>query len=100
MGSAKKVSGLDVDKLRDYLLEHDIQPSVMSVNMGASPSYISRILNGSNKMSQMAYSSMCRILEVPETMFLEKKQECAVLNSDQLDRIERKLDTILRRMGC
>lgn len=100
MGTPKMVVGLQTEKLANYLAKNSIKPSVLSVNMGASSSYIERILSGGNKMSQMAYTSMCHILEVPESMFLEKKQGCAVLNSDQLDRIERKLDTILRRLGC
>lgn len=100
MGSAKKVSGLDVDKLRDYLREHDIQPSVLSVNMGASPSYISRILSGGNVMSQMAYTSMCHCLNVSETEFIKKKPSELSLDEAYRKRIEEKLDVILRRLGC
>lgn len=100
MGSAKKVSGLDVDKLGDYLREHDIQPSVLSVNMGASPSYISRILSGGNVMSQMAYTSMCHCLNVSETEFISRKSPELSLDEAWLKRMEEKLDTILRRLGC
>ena len=100
MGSAKKVSGLDVDKLGDYLREHDIQPSVLSVNMGASPSYISRILSGGNVMSQMAYTSMCHCLNVLETEFIKKKASELSLDEVYLKRMEEKLDVILRRLGC
>lgn len=100
MGSAKKVSGLDVDKLGDYLREHDIQPSVLSVNMGATPSYISRILSGGNVMSQMAYTSMCHCLNVSETEFIKKKAPELSLDEVYLKRMEEKLDAILRRLGC
>ena len=100
MGSAKKVGGLDVDKLGDYLREHDIQPSVLSVNMGASPSYISRILSGGNVMSQMAYTSMCHCLNVSEMEFIKKKSPELSLDEAWLKRMEEKLDTILRRLGC
>ena len=100
MGSAKKVSGLDVDKLGDYLRQHDVQPSVLSVNMGASPSYISRILSGGNVMSQMAYTSMCHCLNVPETEFIGRKSPELSLDEAWLKRMEEKLDTILRRLGC
>jgi transcriptional regulator with XRE-family HTH domain len=100
VGSAKKVSGLDVDKLGDYLREHGIQPSVLSVNMGASPSYISRILSGGNVMSQMAYTSMCHCLNVSETEFIKKKPSELSLDEVYLKRIEEKLDVILRRLGC
>ena len=100
MASAKKVSGLDVDRLGDYLREHDIQPSVLSVNMRASPSYISRILSGGNVMSQMAYTSMCHCLNVSETEFIKKKSSELSHDEVYLKRIEEKLDVILRRLGC
>lgn len=100
MGSVKKVSGLDVNKLGDYLRERDIQPSVLSVNMGASPSYISRILIGGNVMSKMAYTSMCHCLNVSETEFIKKKSSELSLDEAYLKRMEEKLDVILRRLGC
>nr|DAH40869.1 MAG TPA: protein of unknown function DUF4083 [Caudoviricetes sp.] len=51
-------------------------------------------------MSQMAYTSMCHCLNVSETEFISRKSPELSLDEAWLKRMEEKLDTILRRLGC
>lgn len=81
---------IDANKLKNHLRKGNISYAQLSKTMGCNDSYISNLISGHNEMSTSMYKLMCLTLNVEESMFL-------VTTETQLDRIERKLDELLRR---
>lgn len=101
---AKRKAKIDTAKLRDYLIAHGIEPTEISYKIGASKWYLNKILSGSNtEVSQMAYVAICNALQVPEATFIVQETPAPEIPADrteQLDRIERKLDQILTALSA
>ena len=95
-----QMGNLDIEKLYRYLDNNGINRRELSKKMGASPNYISNIINGTTSMSRMGYVSMCNTFGVSESLFLKQPEKPEETHDNQLDRIEHKLDTILRRLWC
>ena len=81
---------IDVNKLKNHLRKGNISYAQLSKAMGCNDSYISNLISGRNEMSTSMYKLMCLTLDIEESTFL-------MTTETQLDRIERKLDELLRR---
>lgn len=100
MGSKRSIDNFDVDKFSKYLLDNNIDSKKLAEEIGASSNYVKKIASGTSSVSLLGYRAICNALQVPESLFV-REQEAVVETEDvQLDRIEHKLDTILRRLGC
>lgn len=81
---------IDTDKLKNHLRKSNISYAELSKAMGCNDSYISNLISGDKGMSTSMYKLLCMTLDVEESTFL-------VTTETRLDRIERKLDELLRR---
>ena len=89
----KRMTNLDVEKLENYLLSHNITKKSLDLKIGVSVGYISKCTKGSLAMTEVVYKVMCNELNVPYNFFI--KEEKQTNSTSQLDRIEKKLDELL-----
>lgn len=100
MGIKRSVEDFDVDKFSKYLQNNDIDPKKLAEEIGASSNYVRNIVAGTSSVSLLGYRAICNALQVPESLFVRESETAVETEGVQLDRIEHKLDTILRRLGC
>lgn len=84
-----KRMNFDAQKLRDYLTEHEILGTTLSKAMGYNESFISNIITQNSGISEASYNLLCLTLGCDKSTFLKTEEA-------QLDRIERKLDELLK----
>ena len=80
---------LDTDKLKNFLIEQGISYESLSRKMGYNRSFISNVISGNSGISEASYNLLCLTLGVDKSTFLSTKET-------QLDRIERKLDEVIK----
>lgn len=81
---------INVNKLKNCLRKRNISYAELSKAMRCNDSYISNLISGNKGISTSHYKLLCLTLDVKESTFLTTEET-------QLDRIERKLDELLRR---
>jgi hypothetical protein len=84
------MTNLDTVKLENYLLSCNITKCSLDRKIGVSAGYISKCIRGGCTMSEVIYKVMCNELNVPHDYFIKAE------NDSQLDRIEKKLDELLK----
>jgi predicted XRE-type DNA-binding protein len=58
------------NKMRDYVVQNDLNQRVIAANMGLSESQVSLLLNGKRRLTVEDYLSFCWAISVSPTKFL------------------------------
>lgn len=69
----RTVDNLDVTKIKQYFLDHNIHHTVISKEMGYDATYMSKVFKRDIKMAYTAYKMMCLMLKVDEDTFILKE---------------------------
>lgn len=64
---------IDIDVMRDYIIETGIKQKVIAQKSGMSEGQICRTLQGERKLLAEEYINICYVLQVPMTKFLVNK---------------------------
>ncbi len=64
---------IDIDVMRDYIIETGIKQKVIAQKSGMSEGQICRTLQGERKLLAEEYINICYVLQVPMTKFLANK---------------------------
>ncbi len=64
---------IDIDAMRNYIIETGIKQKIIAQKSGMSEGQICRTLQGERKLMAEEYINICYVLQVPMTKFLINK---------------------------